>query len=123
MLLSSVETLAAIGNPVKAIGDRPMAMTWDDQSEVGHKKYRYPGFSLHGVPRLGDEPLRPFVIVRGCRKATRYLPASATRVVPTVLPVRSRLLRARVSSLHFGGIVLPSAVRAESRPCLSRIPS
>ena len=68
------------------------------------------GFALHGVLQPGDEPLWLFAIVRGCRRVKRYLHASATRAVASVLRARSHSLRAPVSSLHAGGRVPQAAV-------------
>src|ERR1700704_3969270 len=76
--------------------------------------FRQPGFNLPGALQLGDEPLRLFAIVRGCRRVRRYSHANVTRVVPTVLPVRSRSLRAPVSFLHSGGSVPKAAARVGS---------
>ena len=39
---------------------------------AGDLGFRQPGFTLHGVLQLGDEPLRLFAIVRGCRRVRRH---------------------------------------------------
>src|SRR6185295_107820 len=44
--------------------------------------------NLHGALQLDDEPLRLYVIARGCHRGRRYSHASVTRVVPIGLLVR-----------------------------------
>jgi hypothetical protein len=61
-------------------------MTFDSDAE----------FNIHGLLQSDDEVLRLVAKVRGCCRVLRYLLATVTKVVPSVLRVRSHSLRAWV---------------------------
>src|SRR5262245_24519485 len=76
-----------------------------DPSMVAH-------ISLYGVLQPDDAPLQLCAIARGCHTVPQYSHASATRAVPSRLPVQSRSLRAPASFLQSNGSVLQAAERA-----------